>query len=192
MRFTGSPTALTGWSLRKPQLRTNAGVKIKVIAIAKEEKNCTVDNRRYKNGSFRLCNRFGGRIPGGVSWWVIGSPGVSRKTRLGQSVHKCEAFTACCWERGRTEAEAPVTRGVDKKLPQRGRIYLFFHIVNNVVKTKKMVVANHCCGYLKDAFPSLSSGVCWSVRIIVLGFANKWELLFWLPDNFGSGISKSF
>lgn len=54
----------------------------------------------------------------------------------------------------------PVTGGVDKKLPQRGRIYFFFNILNNVVKRKKNVVANHCCGYLKDAFPSLSSGVC--------------------------------
>lgn len=42
---TGSPPVLTRWSLSRPQLRTKAGVKIKIIAIA-EEKNCTVYNRR--------------------------------------------------------------------------------------------------------------------------------------------------
>lgn len=67
MRFTGSPTVLTGWSLRRPQLRMKAGVKIKVTAIAKEGKNWTIDNRRCKKITFRLCNRFGGRISGGVS-----------------------------------------------------------------------------------------------------------------------------
>lgn len=37
------------------QLRTKAGVKIKVTAIAKEEKNWAVENRRYKkNQNFQI------------------------------------------------------------------------------------------------------------------------------------------
>lgn len=52
---TGSPTVLTRWSLRRPQLRTKAGVKTKVIAIAKEEKNCAVYNRRNKKRELLDC-----------------------------------------------------------------------------------------------------------------------------------------
>lgn len=46
MRGCASPTVPSRCSLRRPQLRTKAGVKTKVIAIAKEEKNCAVYNRR--------------------------------------------------------------------------------------------------------------------------------------------------
>jgi len=38
MRFRGSPTTLAGWSLRSPQPRTKAGVKIKLLLLQKREK----------------------------------------------------------------------------------------------------------------------------------------------------------
>lgn len=51
---TGSPTVLTSWSNRKPLLRTKAGIKIKVIAVAREEKNCAIYSRRNFLKTFQI------------------------------------------------------------------------------------------------------------------------------------------
>lgn len=45
------------------------------------------------------------------------------------------------------------------KTATKGQDLLIFHVAGTVLKKNlKITAAEYCCGYLKDAFPSLSSG----------------------------------
>lgn len=130
-----------------------------------------------------MCNRFGGRISGGVNWWVIGSSGVSRKTRLVSPQFTDVRHSLPIVERGAGQKLKhqcrPVTGGADKKQPQRGRIYFFFNILNNVVKRKKKWLLTTVVGTWRMHFHPCT-----------LGFAGQQELLYWgllMSENYCSG-----